>query len=314
MTASYPTILVTGANGQVGRALLKSLENVGKIIPADLGQLDPQIPVTKVDFASAESVLALMRHTNPDIVVNPAAYTAVDKAEKEHELCMHINAVAPGLIAAECSRRGIPLIHYSTDYVFSGLGNAPRDEQEPTGPLNFYGESKLQGERAIIEAGGNFVILRTSWVFSDHGQNFVKTMLKLGAEREELRIVEDQIGAPTSAQFLADQTKRVIKFGQLKGFNQASGLYHLCNSGETSWYEFAKEIFELAKIQGKKVAVKKIIPIKSVEYQTPAQRPINSRLNCSKYCVRFGVTELQSWKEALTEVMLNLNDKPQDML
>jgi dTDP-4-dehydrorhamnose reductase len=303
MKAKLPRILVTGADGQVGHSLLTSLNGVGDILAADLKPMSLAVPFYQVDFADKSSVLALLEQTNPDIVVNPAAYTAVDRAESDQALAQAVNSTALELISGYCKSRQVPLIHFSTDYVFPGDGEHFRTEDEPTGPVNFYGLSKLGGEMAIKRAGCTSLIFRTSWVFSSHGQNFVKTMIRLGAEKEELKVVSDQIGAPTSARFLATMVRHVIDVGLVTGFESYQGTYHLCNSGETSWFEFAKEIFKMAEMTQRKLAVKKVYPIPTEAYPTPARRPKNSRLSCEKFKKSFGVMQLQPWQAALLEVI-----------
>lgn len=288
--ASTPVILVTGTSGQVGHALLKTLG-----LPAQ----------QRVDFNDLSALARLVRELRPSIIVNPAAHTAVDKAESEEALAFKVNAEAPGVLAEEAKRLGSLLIHYSTDYVFDGSGAGPRKEDAKTGPLGVYGRSKLAGEDAIRAVGGDHVILRTSWVFSDHGNNFVKTMLRLGSEREELRIVGDQIGAPTSAAFLADMTAKIIAKVGRSSAADVSGLYHLACSGETSWHGFAEEIFRQARAAGMKLKVNRVESIPTEAYPTPARRPKNSRLDCSKFARTFD-TELMTWQQALAPVIASL--------
>jgi dTDP-4-dehydrorhamnose reductase len=302
MTTKRPIFLVTGAGGQVGHALLKVLPELGDVVATDVGNAPN---VRQVDFTDASALVDLVRAVKPSVIINPAAYTAVDKAEAEAELAHKINAVAPGVLAAEAKRLGVPLIHYSTDYVFDGSGSAPRREDASTGPLSVYGRSKLDGELAITASGANHVILRTSWVFSEHGHNFVKTMLKLGAEREELKIVADQIGAPTSAAFLADMTVTVIKQGMAAGFSAKSGTYHLACAGETSWHGFASEVFRQGRERGATLKVQRIEPIPTEAYPTPARRPKNSRLDCTKFERAFAVGR-PTWHQALSRVMADL--------
>lgn len=301
-----PKILVTGADGQVGNALLKRLKGIGDLVATDLMPLKIDANFYQMDFCSKNSILNVLEQVRPSIIVNPAAYTAVDKAETDQEKALLINAEAPKVLAGYCEQHRIPLIHFSTDYVFPGDGQKARSEEDPTGPLNFYGLSKLKGEQAILESGCDGLIFRTSWVFSAHGQNFVKTMLRLGEQREELKIVGDQIGAPTSAGFLAEMISRVIDLGLKEGFSKFRGLYHLCNEGETNWCEFANTIFEFGKKQGISLKIKNVFAIKTEEYPTPAVRPKNSRLNCSKFKTTYKISKLQSWKEALETVVQDL--------
>ena len=305
MVQPKPVILVTGADGQVGHALLKALDGLGTVVASTLAgePLSSLVPVVKADLSRELDIVGLVREVNPTIIVNPAAHTAVDKAESEPTLAYAINELAPRILAREAKARGIPLVHYSTDYVFDGSGHLPRTEDAPTGPLSVYGASKLAGEKAIRESGAQGLIFRTSWVFGDHGNNFVKTMLKLGRDREELKIVADQIGAPSQAAMLARMTRRALDQGLAKGFGTLAGVYHLCNAGETSWYGFAEEIFAQARALGVDLKVQRVIPIPTADYPTPARRPLNSRLDCSKFCRTFGLPSLPTWQEALRETL-----------
>ncbi len=283
-------ILLLGANGQVGSALYKLLGD--RAIACTRAQADLSDPQK---FSRQLEVFA------PAAVINAAAYTAVDKAESERELAFRVNGISPGIMAEYCRARDIPLVHYSTDYVFDGAGANPHAEEDPTDPLNVYGESKLAGEQEIQRIGGKYWIFRTSWVFDAHGKNFFNTMLRLGAEREELRIVSDQIGAPTYAPHLATTALSVLDIHSSRK-EAPYGLYHLCHSGETSWHGFAEAIFQQAKAHGEKLAVKRVIPIKTAEYPTPAQRPHNSRLSCKKAADLLGIT-LPPWQEGLRACM-----------
>jgi dTDP-4-dehydrorhamnose reductase len=247
------------------------------------------------DLADEVSVRALVRRVRPDVIVNAAAYTAVDKAESDRERCFTINAATPSAMAAEAAALGAKLVHYSTDYVFGGDNATPYIEEDPTGPRNVYGASKLAGERGIAEAGGEFLILRTSWVYSNHGANFLKTMLRLGAERTELRIVADQRGAPTSAEAIAGATLRILKLAGEGGWT--SGLFHLTAAGATTWYGFAKAIF--ARAAG---PTPSLVPITTAEYSTPAARPANSILSNDKFARAFGF-RLPDWEQQLDAVM-----------
>lgn len=305
MVQPKPVILVTGADGQVGHALLKALDGLGHVVASTLAgePLSAPVSVVKADLSREADVVQLVREVNPSIIVNPAAHTAVDKAENEPALAYAINETAPRVLAREAKERGIPLVHYSTDYVFDGAGHLPRKEDAPTGPISVYGASKLAGEKAILESGAHGLIFRTSWVYSDHGHNFVKTMLKLGREREELKIVGDQIGAPTQAAMLAAMTRRVLDHGLAKSFASIAGVYHLCNGGETSWYGFAQEIFAQARALGVDLKVQRVTAIPTADYPTPARRPLNSRLDCGKFCQTFGLTSLPTWQQALSETL-----------
>jgi dTDP-4-dehydrorhamnose reductase len=248
----FSKIAILGANGQVGRALV---EQLGAHVC---------IPLTRLvaDLARPTSVVAALRHYQPQAVINAAAYTQVDQAEKEESVAATINAEAPRLIAQWCAGAGVPMIHYSTDYVFSGEGETPWREDDRTGPLSAYGRSKLAGERAIVEAGGRHLIFRTSWVYDETGKNFLRTMLRLGAERETLRVVADQFGAPTYAGHLANATIEALG-NALKSTQFPSGIYHLANRGETTWHGFATAIFVAARERGRQLAVTRVEPIET---------------------------------------------------
>lgn len=233
---------------------------------------------------------------NAQAVINAAAYTAVDKAESEEALARKINAEAPAKMALYCKERSIPFVHYSTDYVYSGEGTESWKETSLYSPLSAYGRTKLEGDLKIQETGGQYLIFRTSWVFDAHGKNFLNTMLRLGAEREELRVVADQYGSPSYAPDLAAATLQALS----RPFTP--GVYHMCNTGTTNWHEFATAIIENAKAGGKILKVKNIVPIKTSEYPTPARRPLNSRLDLTKLENSLGI-KMPSWKDALGRCM-----------
>jgi dTDP-4-dehydrorhamnose reductase len=285
-----PLILLTGAKGQVGFELTRSLQGLGNVVALDRNGLD---------LSNPDQVRQVVRDAKPSLIVNAAAYTAVDRAESEEPLAQKINGEAPGVMAEEAKRLGAPLIHYSTDYVFDGASDGPYVETDQTAPLNAYGRTKLAGEQAIAQVGGAHLIFRTSWVYGTYGSNFLLTMLRLARERDELRIVADQIGAPTWSNTIAAITAHVIAQGMAVSdaapdwWQERSGIYHLTSQGATSWCEFAMAIF--AATNCKKVAVK---PISSEEYPTPARRPRNSRLDLSKLAVTFGIKPPQ-WQDAL---------------
>ena len=286
-------ILLVGAGGQLGSELARRLQAglVGEIELIALTRAE-------LDFSDSEAVRAAVRDAKPDIVINAAAYTAVDRAEQEQELSRQVNAVAPGVLAEELAQTGGWLIHYSTDYVFDGSGQRPWLENDATGPLGVYGRTKLDGEVAIIDAGCQHVILRTSWVYGAEGRNFLHTMLRLGRERERLSVVDDQVGAPTTAEALSEATgfvlRRILK-AEAEGI---SGLYHLSCAGATSWCGFAKAIFaEFASHQ----RAPEVVPIATEAYPTPARRPKNSRLNCEKFADTFGFA-MPGWEDALHQV------------
>jgi dTDP-4-dehydrorhamnose reductase len=296
--SKQPRILIVGAYGQVGRELQRSFADAAEIISRDRDT---------VDLADPDQVRAMVRGAAPDIILNAAAYTAVDRAESEPEAAMAVNARAPGILAEEALRAGALLVHYSTDYVFDGSKTGLWTETDEPHPLNVYGTSKLAGEEAVQRVGGKYLIFRTSWVYGPHGQNFLLTMLRLGRERESLAIVDDQIGAPTSSIELADATHTIVSgvlTGQCGDAASWAGLYHMTCGGSVSWCGFARAIFARTGglIDGKTPAVN---PIPSSAYPTPARRPQNSVLSNEKTRVRFGV-RLAPWESALDEVLRRL--------
>jgi dTDP-4-dehydrorhamnose reductase len=281
-------VLLLGAGGQLGMQLARKLAGEAKLTALTRAELD---------FSDADALRAAVRSVRPEIVVNAAAYTAVDKAEQEQEAARLVNAVAPGVIAEELHKTDGWLIHYSTDYVFDGSGSEPWRETDATGPLSVYGQTKLDGELAIAATGCRHVVLRTSWVYAAEGRNFLHTMLRLGRERDQLRVVDDQIGAPTSAEAITEATRVVLSQLAAAG-EDASGIYHLTCSGETSWCGFARAIFAAF---AEKQKTPEVVPIPSEAYPTPAVRPRNSRLNCDKFAGRFGY-RMPQWEAALAEV------------
>jgi len=284
-------ILVPGKTGQVGWELQGALAPLGTVIALDRSGMD---------LANPDSIRRVIRDAKPEVIVNAAAYNNVDKAESEPELAMRVNGVAPGVMAEEAKRLGAILIHYSTDYVFDGELDRPYNEDDPPNPLSEYGRSKLAGEQAIASSGAPHLIFRTSWVYAARGQNFVRTMLRLGRERSELRIVDDQVGAPNWARFIAKATAQVLR--QLgdghKAIGNRAGIYNLTATGAVSWYGFASAIFVEAKAQ-LGMTPPKLIPITTAEYPLPARRPANSRLDNSKLTAAFGLTP-PSWDAMLT--------------
>lgn len=278
-------ILVLGRSGQVGTALTQSLQGLGELIALGRAQLD---------LTNPDAIRTTLREMQPQIVINAAAYTAVDAAESDQAMAFQINAVAPRVMAEESERLGAALIHYSTDYVFDGGKQGAWMEDDATAPLSVYGHSKLAGEQAITDVGGTHLILRTSWVYGLHGKNFLLTMLKLAESRDSLAIVDDQIGAPTWALTIADATSAIIRdAGEPAQLAALSGIYHLCAGGHTSWFGFAQAIFSHASVQRKP----QLRPITTAEYPTPAQRPHNSILNTDKFRRSFG--DLPTWDDAL---------------
>ena len=278
------TILVFGRTGQVATELQLQAE----VIALGRAEVDLMVPgVAKAAIAEYE----------PTVVINAAAWTAVDKAEEDEATAHRLNADAPAEMARACADRGIPFCHVSTDYVFAGTGEAPWREEDPVAPLNAYGRTKLAGERAVLEAGGNAAILRTSWVFSAHGGNFVKTMLRLSETRDRLTIVADQIGGPTPA---ADIAATLLRMAEAMRQGQSGGVYHYGGAPAVSWADFAREIFAQA---GSTVALEDII---TANYPTPAVRPLNSRLDCAKLAMDFGI-DAPDWKVSLGEVLRQLD-------
>lgn len=271
----YPKILLTGGTGQVGYELQKILKPLGAVWAPGRDEFD---------LANSDSLSAKIQAYQPDLIVNPAAYTSVDHAESKPDLARAINAEAPRILAEEAHKLNIPLIHYSTDYVFDGTKTEPYTEDDAPNPLNVYGKTKLEGEQAIQATHDQYLILRTGWVYSPtRGKNFYRTMLQLFQEKEEVRVVDDQIGAPTSAQFLAEKTVGILSQLKTKEANEDRwGLYHLTENEVMSWYGFAMKILEQAKISSSELKVKSIDPIASHEFNVMTRRPAQSRLNCSK--------------------------------
>ncbi|MET0321183.1 MAG: dTDP-4-dehydrorhamnose reductase [Duganella sp.] len=278
-------ILLTGSTGQVGYELARSLQGLGEVVAVDRNVMD---------LSNLDQVRDVIRQVRPQLIVNPAAYTAVDKAESEPELAYRVNAEAPGLMAEEARLLGAAMVHYSTDYVFDGASPAPRSEDDATGPLNVYGASKLAGEQAIAAAGIDHLIFRTSWVYGTRGKNFLLTMLRLAREREELRVVADQHGAPTWSRTIADTTALVLAQARQGGadwWRANSGVYHLSAQGETTWFEFTQAIVDAAGLACR------VLPIGSAEYPTPARRPQYSVMSSERLMSRF--CHLPDWKQAL---------------
>ncbi|WP_282396764.1 dTDP-4-dehydrorhamnose reductase [Pseudomonas sp. PS01298] len=283
-------ILITGQHGQVSLALQQRLQDLGELIVLGRDQLD---------LADVDRIRQQVRAQRPDLIINAAAHTAVDQAESEADVAFAINAIAPGVLAEEAEALGIPLIHYSTDYVFDGNKPAPYTEADTPNPLGVYGQSKLAGEQAIAAVGGEYLILRTSWVYSNHGKNFLLTMQRLLQEKPHLRIVADQIGAPTWAGTIANSTRALIDRWQA-GKAGEWGVYHLTAQGETSWFGFAAAIAEQLRAGGTACAELEAIP--SSAYPTPAKRPLNSRLDCSRLQQQWQVSQPQ-WQDALRECL-----------
>jgi dTDP-4-dehydrorhamnose reductase len=298
-------ILLLGVQGQVGWELRRSLRPLGRVVCTARHAAEGVLPL---DLADADRLRAVVREVGPSVIVNAAAYALVDQAEREPELCAAVNAVAPGILQEEANRVGAAVVHYSTDYVFDGSGSRPWTESDPVAPLGVYGSTKAAGEQAVLAAGGASLVLRTSWVYGIHGVNFVKKILKLAEEREKLRIVADQIGAPTSARYLADLTAALL--AQTRGraqetFRERGGLVHATCRGATSWHGFTLAIVEAARRAGMKLAATTIEPIASSEFPTPAKRPLNSRLDGSRLQREFGLVA-PTWEEALADTLPTL--------
>ena len=284
-------ILLLGKNGQVGWELQRSLSILGDVIACDFDSPTE----LKADFSDPESLVALIHRVRPGAIVNAAAHTAVDKAEAEPDLARRINALAPGVLAREAAALGACLVHYSTDYVFDGSGDQPRKEDAITKPLSVYGQTKLEGEELIRASGCSHLILRTSWVYAARGGNFARTMLRLAAEREELKVIADQVGAPTGADLLADVT--ALALWRLSSQPALSGSYHCVAAGETNWHGYAHFVIEWARAHGHavKVAPDRVLSTLTQDYPTPARRPLNSRLDTQKLRSTFGIT-LPHWQ------------------
>jgi len=285
-------ILLTGARGQLGFELAGALANHGAVLAVDLAELD---------LTDTDAVVRTVRETAPSLIVNAAAYTAVDRAETERDAAFAANAQVPAVLAEEAKRVGALLIHYSTDYVFDGRRSSPYDEETMPNPLNVYGESKLAGERAIVASGAAAIILRTSWVYCLRGGNFLLTMRRLGAERDELRVVADQVGVPNWARLLAQATATLAGRG-IPYLKERAGLYHLSASGQTTWYEFARAILG-------DTAKPRIVPIATADYPLPARRPAYGVLDTRKFERVFGLA-LPHWRAALQSCVTSPAEPP----
>ncbi len=297
-------ILLLGKNGQVGWELQRSLAPLGEIVALDFdspGEL-------RADFTQPEQLAATVRSVAPQWIVNAAAHTAVDKAEREPDLARTINAQAPGVIAREAAALGAWLVHYGTDYVFDGSGAAPWTEDAATGPLNVYGRTKLAGEEAIRASGCRHLILRTSWVYAARGGNFARTMLRLAAERDALDVVDDQVGAPTGAELLADITAHALC--SLQSNPELGGTYHAAAAGETSWCGYARHVIGFARDAGQplKATPETVRPVPTNAFPTPARRPANSRLDTSKLRAAFGLT-LPAWQVGVDRMLAEVLDR-----
>ena len=291
-------LLLVGANGQVGDALRRSLAPLGDVIATTRsGRLDDDAACEALDLADLDAIAPLVARVRPDVVVNAAAYTAVDRAEDESELAFRINAQAVERLAVACADRDVPLVHYSTDYVFDGRGTRPYREDDPAAPLGVYGQSKRDGELAIARSGARHIILRTAWVYGLHGHNFLRTMLRVGAERDELRVVADQHGCPTPAWLIADVTAAILRRGIAE-----SGIRHLVAGGQTTWHGFAEAIFGEAANRGLMARRPVVTPIATADYPIRAQRPGYSVLDTARLREEYAL-DLPGWQDALARTL-----------
>lgn len=301
-----PRILLLGKNGQVGWELQRSLAPLGEVIALDRHgtphPTDANAPALCGDLTDLEALSRTVQVLRPDVIVNAAAHTAVDKAESEPELARRLNAEAPQVLAQAAQAVGAWLVHYSTDYVFDGSGSTPWQETDPTGPLSTYGRTKLEGEQAIQASGCRHLILRTSWVYAARGGNFAKTMLRLAAERERLTVINDQFGAPTGADLIADVTAHAIRHVLHTG--QGQGVYHLAAAGETTWHGYASHVIAAARTLKPELTLKvnTIDPVPTSAFPTPAQRPHNSRLDTTQLRHTFGLT-LPPWQQGVQRML-----------
>jgi len=295
-------ILLLGKNGQVGWELQRSLAPLGELIALDRHSVDGLCG----DLSDLEALRATIRQIMPDIIVNAAAYTAVDKAESDVELAYRVNGEASRLLGEEAALLGALLVHYSTDYVFNGEGRRPWQETDAAAPVNRYGASKLAGEQAIIVSGCKHLIFRTSWVYGARGNNFAKTMMRLAKDRETLSVIADQVGAPTGADLIADVTALTIR--QVLQRPGLSGLYHLAAAGEVSWHGYASYVIDFAQANGEQLAVTTISAIDTNAYPTPARRPLNSRLNTQKLRDNFSL-HLPDWQSGVTRMLREVLNK-----
>ncbi len=294
-------ILLLGKNGQVGWELQRALAPLGEVVALDFDSAGD----LKADFSQPESLAQTVRAVAPQLIINAAAHTAVDKAESEPDLARAINATAPGVLAREAAAIGAWLMHYSTDYVFSGQGQKPWDEEDETGPLSVYGHTKLEGETLIRQSGCKHLIFRTSWVYAARGGNFAKTMLRLAKERDRLTVIDDQVGAPTGADLLADLTAHALRTALAQP--AVSGTYHAVAAGHTHWHGYAQHVIEFARASGQpiKVAADQIAAVPTSAFPTPARRPANSRMNTAKLQQTFQLT-LPPWQWGVERMLTEI--------
>ena len=299
-------ILLLGKNGQVGWELQRALSVLGEVVALDRHLVSTTYGTLVGDLSHLDELRETIRNVAPNVIVNAAAYTAVDKAEVERELAYRVNALASQVIAEEAKRLDALLVHYSTDYVFDGSGRAAWKETDAVAPVNYYGATKLEGEQLIVASGCKYLIFRTSWVFAARGNNFAKTMLRLAKDRESLNVIADQVGVPTGADLLADIAVAALQQALVKP--ELCGIYHLAPAGETSWHAYATYVIEFARANGELLMVDAINPIASSEYPTPASRPLNSRLNTEKLRDSFSL-HLPDWQSGVTRMLMEALNK-----
>lgn len=299
-------ILLLGKNGQVGWELQRALGVLGEVVALDRHRVDTAYGELAGDLSDLESLRATIRAVAPQVIVNAAAYTAVDKAESERELAHTVNALASEVMAQEAKRLDAWLVHYSTDYVFDGSGQSEWTETDTVAPVNYYGATKLEGEQLIQASGCKHLIFRTSWVYAARGNNFAKTMLRLAKDREELSVIADQTGVPTGADLLADVAVAALQ--QALRNPQLAGIYHLVPAGETTWHAYASYVIDFARTQGEMLKVTSVKPINTSEYPTPAKRPSNSRLSTAKLRNSFSL-HLPDWQSGVTRMLMEALNK-----
>ncbi|MDH0748971.1 dTDP-4-dehydrorhamnose reductase [Pseudomonas sp. GD03842] len=299
-------LLLLGKNGQVGWELQRALSVLGEVVALDRHPATTPYGTLSGDLSDLDALRATIRAVAPHVIVNAAAYTAVDKAETERELAHTVNALASGVMAEEAKTLDALLVHYSTDYVFDGTGTTPWRETDAVAPVNYYGATKLEGEQLIVASGCKHLIFRTSWVYAARGNNFAKTMLRLAKDRESLNVIADQIGAPTGADLLADVATAALQ--QTLDNPALCGIYHLVPAGETSWHAYASYVIEFARANGEPLAVQTINPIATTQYPTPASRPLNSRLATDKLRDAFSL-HLPDWQSGVTRMLMEALNK-----
>ncbi|RRV08483.1 dTDP-4-dehydrorhamnose reductase [Pseudomonas sp. v388] len=299
-------ILLLGKNGQVGWELQRSLSVLGEVVALDRHTLSTAYGDLSGDLSDLTGLRETIRRVQPQVIVNAAAYTAVDKAETDRELARTVNALASQVLAEEALQLDALLVHYSTDYVFDGTGTTAWKETDKVAPGNYYGATKLEGEQLITATGCKHLIFRTSWVYAARGNNFAKTMLRLAKDRTSLNVIADQIGAPTGADLLADIATAALQQTLVRP--ELCGIYHLAPAGEVSWHAYAEFAINFARIQGEPLAVETINPIPTTEYPTPAQRPLNSRLNTEKLRRNFSL-HLPDWQSGVTRMLMEVLNK-----